>query len=74
MPGDKYVKERTLCWDCVNATGKCSWSDYWEHSPVPGWEAEPTKLKINDGTYCDSYIVKRCPLFEPDPPRFNSGI
>ena len=56
----------TLCWDCANATGGCSWSDYWEHSPVPGWIAIPTKLKLNNETNGSSYAVISCPEFIRD--------
>lgn len=65
MQGD-HVKGQTICWNCRKATGRCSWSNYWEHSPVPGWVAEPTKLKINRGVYMDSYCVISCPEFERD--------
>ena len=58
-------KPRTLCWSCAKACGDCSWSDYWTHSPVPGWTAEESKLKVNDG-YVTSYCVVQCPEFEPD--------
>lgn len=66
MRDERFAKRQTLCWGCAKATGGCSWSDHCEHSPVPGWEAEPTKLRINNGEFSDSYIVKSCPQFEPD--------
>lgn len=58
----------TLCWDCKMSTDmSCSWSSDFE--PVPGWEAEPEKLKIGDGrseSYSDSFNVTACPLFLRD--------
>ena len=60
-----FKQKLTLCWNCGKACGGCSWSDYWEHSPVPGWKAEETKLKVNQG-YETSYAVIECPEFEPD--------
>jgi len=56
---------KTLCWKCKNACGDCSWSDHWEHSPVPGWNAAPTVMK-NDGRVDVSYIVIECPEFYPE--------
>ena len=62
MPGHK---EQALCWDCAKACGLCSWSNHWEHRPVPGWMAEKSMLKVNGG-YEESYCVRECPEFEPD--------
>ena len=59
-------KKPTLCWDCANACGGCSWSDHWKHEPVPGWTAEETVLKINSGLLIQSYSVRECPEFKPD--------
>ena len=30
-----------LCFECINATGGCEWSDHFR--PVPGWKAVPGK-------------------------------
>ena len=69
--GNRYHPElpQTICWDCRNATGHCSWSRYKSFRPVEGWDVIPTK--INDGTRNpqSSYIVLRCPLFDPDDKR-----
>ena len=56
----------TLCWDCANATGKCSWSS--RLIPVKGWSAEQTKKKSSDKNRMEytSYIVTCCPLFVRD--------
>lgn len=62
------VARATLCWDCAKACGGCSWSDWQEHTPVPGWVAEPTMLRMNNDTYTRSYIVDSCPEFVRDPP------
>lgn len=45
----------SLCWDCQNACGGCSWSRCFE--PVAGWEAKPSE---------DSFFVINCPQFIPD--------
>lgn len=65
-----YVKE-TKCWSCQNACGDCSWSNHWEHKPVEGWTAIPVQLRLNRGEYAETYIVKECPEYIPDPPRKN---
>lgn len=56
-------KKDTLCWDCQNACGKCSWSK--DLTPVDGWNAKPTKIKSH-GAYDDSYLVIECPEFIRD--------
>lgn len=61
-----FRKRMTLCWSCAKACGECSWSDYWEHSPVPGWTAEETRLMGNGGADVVSYCVTDCPEFVPD--------
>lgn len=55
--------KETLCWECANSCGGCSWSQ--EFKPVEGWEAEPT---IVEDTQCEyeSFNVKSCPQFKPD--------
>ncbi len=52
--------KETLCWICQKATNAnlCPWVD--KFAPVPGWTATET---------ADGYLVKKCPLFEKDPPR-----
>lgn len=68
---DKDVLTKTLCWDCQNACGGCSWSKAFK--PVNGWTAERKDVKVNH-TYRgrswtqteESYIVKKCPEFLPD--------
>lgn len=51
----------TLCWDCKNATGNCSWSE--NLKPVNGWKAERTHIHSTD---IDSYMVYECPKFVRD--------
>ena len=51
----------TLCWDCANAYGKCSWSDRLE--PVEGWTAIETKVRWGEG---NTYNVRKCPQFIRD--------
>lgn len=63
----------TLCWECANATGSCSWSKSFK--PVDGWKAKKTTLNLGYSAYSGkpkkavSYIVKKCPEFVPDKPR-----
>lgn len=61
-----FVKEQTLCWDCKKSCGDCSWSNHWEHTPVPGWKAKKTSVRLNNSEYGESYIVQKCPEFEAD--------
>lgn len=49
----------SLCWECGNATGKCSWSE--DLIPVKGWKAEDS---VKDGM--PTYLVLECPEFERD--------
>lgn len=52
------------CFDCAKAGGGCSWSR--DYVPVPGWRAEPIKLRANGRVEReDSYKVFSCPLHEP---------
>lgn len=66
----------TKCWDCrkADASDCCPWANRFK--PVLGWIAEPTMIYFNvqHGAKvvkkpCPSFIVKYCPLFEPDPKR-----
>lgn len=64
--------DETICWCCANsACSGCSWA--LDFTPVPGWDAEPTKIKAHTTQAgavkiyeIDSYKVKQCPLFKPD--------
>ena len=67
--GGKKTEDHTICWDCQNACGDCSWSDHWKHEPVPGWKADRVPLKLGDGRYTATYIVRECPEFLRDTPR-----
>ena len=60
---DGKVTPFTLCWDCANASGGCSWAD--ELQPVEGWQAYPCVANSRYLPY-DSFIVLTCPLFERD--------
>lgn len=59
-------EHETLCWTCKKATGGCSWSK--SFTPIEGWKAIPTKVKINDrsrrGDETDSFDIYECPEFE----------
>ena len=66
------VRMHTLCWDCRKAIDGCCWSDHWQHTPVPGWTAVETLVRMNNDTYARSYIVQQCPEFERD--AFGGGL
>ena len=61
---------KTICWDCGNALGGCSWSARLE--PVEGWEAEPTQKAQFRGEPLQSFLVKECPRFQRD--AMNGGL
>ena len=69
----QYPGHGTLCWDCANTNRfKCTWFDPDDPQPVPGWVATPTIVHSQRGdtfglikTSLRSYIVHRCPNFEP---------
>lgn len=56
--------EPTLCWDCENACGKCSWSA--ELKPVKGWKAEKTWVTTQKDHKVESRRVIKCPEFKRD--------
>ena len=51
-------KANTLCWDCENCIGGCSWSKNFE--PVEGWKAKAVTNSDNS----DTYLVRECPQFK----------
>ena len=61
---------QTLCWDCANATGGCSWADRYDHTPVKGWTAIQTTLRCHSPSShaetTNSFIVIDCPEFIRD--------
>lgn len=69
-----YVRvKHTLCWDCANATGSCTWSRLLE--PVEGWTAIKVKgkpYKLNPEINTDTYIVQACPEFIRDAENFGT--
>lgn len=56
-------KKGSICLDCKNSGGLCSWSRNLE--PVKGWDATFKKGTPGKGRP-DSYRVRSCPLFESD--------
>lgn len=60
----KTPKQR--CWTCANAYGGCEWSEFKNPQPVPGWDAKPTKIRISEGLFDDSYAIRDCPKYIPD--------
>lgn len=59
-------RHSTLCWDCRNACGGCSWSRYKVWQPVPGWTAVESSIPGNKGARVQTFIVLDCPEFIPD--------
>lgn len=58
-------KGYTLCWDCKNALGGCSWSQRFD--PVDGWEAIVTKPAVYLSEAMQKipdYCVIKCPEFK----------
>lgn len=55
-------KPQTICYNCKTPSPTCPWK--YNFTPVPGWDAEPTVVKMNSHQSFDSYHVKACPLFE----------
>ena len=58
-------EEKTLCWQCQKACGKCSWSNG-TFTPVENWEAIPTEIKNKVKGNISSFLVKSCPEFVSD--------
>lgn len=54
----KQLIDGQLCWQCVNACGKCPWSS--SFTPVQGWIAKKVKRK---DLPCTTYKIKYCPMF-----------
>ena len=69
------ANRETICWTCQRGPrSECVW--FAEHRPVPGWTAERREIRITayaDGKRYErptvSYLVRKCPLYYPDPPR-----
>lgn len=56
----------SLCWGCKNTNRfDCPWFDPDNPQPVPGWVAE----LIPKHRIAETYLVKECPKFDPEPPR-----
>ena len=65
----RYVKmqcKETLCWDCKNFAGNCSWSR--EFKPVDGWRAKKITINVcaKKRPTITSYIVFECPQYIDD--------
>ncbi len=56
--------KENICFDCINAVGGCSWSQFFK--PVKGWTAKRTKIKVNETTTLKTYYITACPLFIQD--------
>lgn len=65
----------TICWTCQRGPrSERSW--FAEHRPVPGWTAERREIQMTAYTGGKryerptvSYLIRKCPLYQPDPPR-----
>ncbi len=65
----------TICWTCRRSSNStCSWSA--SLRPVPGWTAVYRPILMPRGrgrnkrmVLQESYVVRDCPLYQPDPPR-----
>ena len=57
------INQGTICWNCANATGGCSWAD--KLVPVEGWTAEEVRKEC-----LHTYQVYACPLFVQDAMNF----
>lgn len=67
---DATHKRETLCWKCQKAVLGCSWAR--NYKPIPGWEAEKTKIRNNPYVpeiWIESYCVIKCPEYEKDSPK-----
>ena len=64
-----YEASKTLCWNCGNACGGCSWSDDLE--PVEGWHARETYMKSSD---MYTYTVIDCPEYCKDKKKNSSRM
>lgn len=51
----------SLCQICARKVGTCSWER--DFTPVPGWDAIPTKVLMQSGVREQSYNVVDCPLY-----------
>jgi len=70
---DPDQSDSSICFDCANAVGGCSWSRRDEATgeikfePVPGWTAqEVCRYDDNRKQYTKSWRITACPLFVPD--------
>lgn len=63
MAESNSPRKATLCWNCQNACGKCSWSK--DFTPVKGWKAKKTKIRFGN-SYDESYHVTKCPEYKKD--------
>lgn len=72
MSSGNWTKKQTLCWECENACGGCSWSEIDPETgrprfePVPGWTAEESSLHMSHGRDMKSYHITDCPQFKGD--------
>ena len=62
-----------ICFDCKNACGGCSWTEFDTKAghprfePVPGWTAEPAILNLGNShgrpQLRETYHITACPEF-----------
>ena len=68
-----------ICFDCKNACGGCSWTEFnpetkqTRFEPVPGWTAKPVVLNVGAAKgqvrLVETYHITNCPQFVRDEPR-----
>ena len=63
LQNSKYSERMSICIDCANCIGNCSWSQ--SFTPVEGWTAISSKFYDN-GHKVRTYRVISCPLFKYD--------
>ena len=59
-------KEPSLCWDCANACGDCSWSRHYDKKAVKGWTVREKLVTVDGDIVDESYCVIKCPEFIRD--------
>lgn len=71
---DKYlveIKQANPCQECARNIAECPWLH--SDTPVPGWDATPSKIKLGWGKgnvrLVDSFEIHSCPLYIPVPER-----
>ena len=62
---ESYADRMSLCMDCKNSCGNCTWSS--KYKPVNGWKASKTIIQDSHRNI-PSYKVEECPCYCADRP------